>query len=401
MQRIAIFPSIFICVFVATNLFVMPKTSAETSHKKEIDELELELDNMANTIETKPTASAPSQTPKQTPARVPASAVTTEPTTENLQQLEIIGVKNAKEGHCAKTIEALLPQSDRITLPAFQILTRCLDIHKKYSDLYRILKSRSPTFKDNGKLLAAYAQATIEKSKRTDDPFEQNKLNTEAIQIYRQAISAEPSPIIYEALLKVFQDNNSKYEARELLHEMIDKFGEKAAYMSFLCQREALDGYLVQARESCQKAIDKNPKDEKSKLALIQVMLDQKEEDNAIKLLEATTTQFPNNESVQFFAAQFYFKKNNYVVTKRFLQKAISIDPNKAPSHLLLGKVQVKLKEDQEALTHFLKACKLDPKTQSDFQLVSSEVRQRGSSWAEKFSTFSSSCSATKSPASL
>ena len=320
---------------------------------------------------------------------------------DNLKSLEELGVKHAKQGHCNKSIEALLPQADRISMPTFNILTRCLDIHKKHADLYRILKSRSPEFKENGKMLMKFAQVTVQKAK-SEDPIKQNASNTEAIQTFRQAISIEPTnKTYYEALLKVFQDNNLKYEARELLHEMVDKFGEQAPYLSHLCIREAQDGYLVQARESCQKAIDKNAKDEKAKLALIQVMFDQKDEEGALKLLISTAQQFTNNDEVQLYAGQIYFKKNDYAVAKRYLQKAVAIAPNKAINQLMLGKTQVKLKEDQEALTHFIKACRLDSKTQNDFQLISSEVRQRGSNIAEAFSSSSVSCGSTKTPASL
>lgn len=320
---------------------------------------------------------------------------------DNLASLEDLGVKHAKQGHCNKAIEALLPQADRITMPTFNILTRCLDIHKKTNDLYRILKSRSPEFKENGKMLMKLAQVTVQKAK-TEDPIKQNASNTEAIQNFRQAISLEPTnKAYYEALLKVFQDTNLKYEARELLHEMIDKFGDQAPYLSQLCIREAQDGYLVQARENCQKAIDKNTKDEKAKLALVQVMFDQKDEEAALKLLIRTAQQFTNNDEVQLYAGQVYFKKNDFTVAKRYLQKAVALQPNKALNQLMLGKAQVKLKEDQEALSHLVKACRLDSKTQNDFQLISSEVRQRGSKHAEAFSSSSVSCGSTKTPASL
>ena len=325
-----------------------------------------------------------------------------EASAENLVILEKAAVQNAKQGQCAKTIESLLPQSDRVSPPSFQILARCLDIHKKHNDLYRILKSRSPTFKEDGKLLVTFANAIVKKSKIETDLIKQNQLNTEAIQVYRQAISVESSNIsYYEALLTVLQENNSKYEARELLNEMISKFGEKPKYLAGLCYREAQDGFLVQARESCQKAIDKDPKDEKSRLAMVQVLLDQKEEVEALKLLDNTALRFTSNADVQFYAGQVYLKKNDYVVAKRYFQKAVALAPNKAMIHLLLGKVQIKLKEDQEALNHLIKACRLDSNTQNDFQLLSSEVRQRSSPLAERFSSSSASCSATKSPASL
>lgn len=335
-----------------------------------------------------------------------APPATSELSQDNLVTLEKQAVQNAKQGHCVKTIDALLPQSDRVTLPSFQILARCLDIHKKHNELYRILKARNPSFKDDSKLLVMQADATVKKAKKEQDPYEQNKLNTEAIQIFRDAIAADKakdikSPTPYEALLRVLQENNSKYETRELLREMIEKFGEKPAYLTILCTREALDGYLVQAKDSCQKAIDKNPKDEKAKLALVQVLFDQKEEDAGMKLLEATAQQFAGNDEVQYFAGHTYFKKNNFLVAKRFLQKAVALAPNKAQPQLLLGKTLVKLKEDQEALGHFVKACKIDPLTQNDFQLISSEVRQRSSKYAEQFSSLSSSCNAAKTPASL
>lgn len=336
--------------------------------------------------EAKPTAAAPKD----------ASL-----TADNLKSLEELGVKHAKQGHCDKSIEALLPQADRISMPTFSILIRCLDIKKKTADLYRIMKSRSPEFKENSKMLIKLAQVTVEKGK-AEDPIKQNTTNTEAIQLFRQAIAIETSNRnFYEALLKVFQDNNLKYETRELLHEMISKFGDQPSYLSQLCQREALDGYLMQARENCQKAIDKNPKDEKAKLAMVQVMFDQKDDEAALKLLNATATQFANNDEVQLYAGQVYFKKNDFAVAKRYLQKAVAINPNKASNQLLLGRTQVKLKEDQEALTHLIKACRLDSKTQNDFQLISSEVRQRGSKLADSFSSSSVSCGSTKSPASL
>ncbi len=281
-------------------------------------------------------------------------------------------------------IAALNPMADRIHGKKLLKLSEAFHAKKDYENEIRILKLMLIDDDKNFRNIYRMALAQLELKK-----------DVEAVASLRKCLSIDPrfKPGA-ETLLQYFLKNNSRYEAREILADLIAKYGNKPEYQNDLCQLYADDGFTKEAITECKKAIELSRQYPDNYVYLAQSLSDSDLAKDAEKILVSAATRFPTSELVQVSTAQLFFKRNLYSVSAKYFAKAIKVNPNSVKA--LVGFAQSELQNNHLDVSYntFYKACQINEKTVRDFQEATATLRQKGDeTWVRKFNQGTFACS--------
>lgn len=284
-----------------------------------------------------------------------------------------------------KTIEILNPFTDRVSVSALLNLASAYHEKKDHVNEIRILLLASQKEDKNPKIFYALGKAQLEIQKDVDGVMTLRK----AMQLNDRYLAPQ------EELRQYFLRNNSRYEARELLHEMIKTFGLKPDYQNDLCKIYSADSFAKEAVKECRRAIELSKNNPDNYVYLAQTLMDSEQAVNAEKVLVSSAEKFPQSEFVQWATGQNFLKKNLYPVAARYFAKALKAKPDSVRS--LIGNAQAELQNGNFNVSYdmFFKACTLDPKTVAVFQEATATLRQKGNeTWVRKFNQGGFACRA-------
>ncbi|MES2962630.1 MAG: tetratricopeptide repeat protein [Bdellovibrionota bacterium] len=208
--------------------------------------------------------------------------------------------------------------------------------------------------------------------------FSRLKRPSDAIAAFQAAIALnkrfEPA---YEGLWTELEKGREYYEARSVLSDMMQLFGNKPKFYSALCRLFSFDDYLEKATEMCQAAIEKDPKHADNYVHLAVSLRDQEGGAEAQKVLARAAKRFPASESVQTTTGSIYLDKKDYAVAYRYYKQATKADPKSTRAWQGLANTAFELQKNDEALEAFGKACAIDRKMTKDLRIAISKLRSR------------------------
>ncbi len=279
----------------------------------------------------------------------------------------------------AKAAELLDPYTDQLTPAGFRALAFAYSNMKKYEDEVRVLNIIAAKEEQNHEWFLLLAHAYLKQAGDTQDLVRNGQLITKAIQSLRAVLRIQRKyKPAYDLLLKTLIQQKAHNEARELLTEGINNFGERPELYRELCRIDSNDGFLVQAVENCSKSISISPKYPDHYVYLIQALYDQKEEVRAERNAISAAKKFPSSEFVQWAAGTMFFRKKNYPVATRYYLTAVKAMPDSSRAQFGLAQALFESGRHQEALDHFTKACKLDRTTVETFLSSGGRLKQTG-----------------------
>ena len=141
------------------------------------------------------------------------------------------------------------------------------------------------------------------------------------------------------------------------------------------------------AYQELTRAVDENPNDLATQVALGNLLLAAKEFHRAQDVAQTVLVKDPNNVPGRILLANSYAALNNVEASLQEMQSAIQLEPGQPKSYLNLAYLQVNAKELAQAEDSFKKAGELDPKSVSA-ALALGNFFMRQKRWSEASQQF-------------
>jgi len=221
-----------------------------------------------------------------------------------------------------------------------------------------------------------------------------NNLEKSAVH-YRKAIQLDKKRLgAYEGLYDVFSKNNNNYERRALLTDVQKVFGETPEVVTKLCRFYSQDNYIEKGIELCLKAINLNPNIPDNHVFLALNYKASNEVPQSLKIIQVAAKRFSKSEFAQFTAGKMNDEIKNFETSRYFYRRCVKTDPNSDRCWGKLGQAALQLKDFQESLDAFVKACKLNSRAHyTNFRNATTTVRiQRQAQWEDKFQNAVDQC---------
>lgn len=302
---------------------------------------------------------------------------------DNIKVREALAEIHYQAEHSQKVIDLLNPYTEQASPKALLSLAGAFNQKKDHKNEVRILRFILDSDPNNYKthFILAHAHLNNEDEEAAIDEFRQ------AIRLNEKFMPA------YEAILNIFIKTDNRYEARIIINDMLNHFNNRPTLLNDLCRLYALDGFLSQAENACMKAIKRSPDFPDNFVYLGQTYKYADQDEKAARVLVAAAKRFPQSELSQYAAGQYYFEQKNYPVSERYFSRAVKIDKKQTRSQLGLAKAAFENEHWQVSYDSFVKACKQDSTTNSEFLSAGAKLRQKGNrSWSQKFLSSAYSC---------
>lgn len=285
----------------------------------------------------------------------------------------------ARERRPDKVIELLNPYTDQLNSNSFLLLASSYSAKNDYSNEIRILSLLSAKEDESYQWHMLLGQAYLKSANEQKKAESRADLLTSGIKQLRRVLSLNPRfKPAFDLLLNTLVSQKSDNEARELLMEGLNKFGERPELYQELCRLDSTDGFLVQAIENCRQSIHLSPDYPDHYVYLGQSQYDQQEEQAAERTLVNAAKHFPNSEFVQSSAGALFFRRKIYPVAVRYLQVAVKLNPKEARSQFNLAQALFESGAESASLEHFIAACKMNPSTVETFLSSGSRLKRKG-----------------------
>jgi tetratricopeptide (TPR) repeat protein len=299
-----------------------------------------------------------------------------------------------------RVIALLNPYTDQLTNQGFLALGNAYSNKQDYTNEVRVLGLLVAKEDDNFQWHMLLGEAYLKQAsvQKPADYEKRKDFNTNAIQQFRRALHLSPKyKPAFNILLTTLLQQKAHNEAREVISEGINKFGDRPELYSELCRLDSNDGYLAQAVKSCRMAIKIAPDYPDNYVYMVQALYDQKEEQQAESDMVSAARKFGHSEFVQWAAGMIFLKKKNYAVSQRYFATALSADPKSGRSQFGLAQSLFESGDEKGSYEHFMKACAADPSTVDTFLAAGGRLKQKGNyQLGDKFVTSATSCKSTK-----
>lgn len=284
----------------------------------------------------------------------------------------------AKENRPDKVIETLDPYTDQLGENGFLLLAISYSFKKDYANEVRVLKTFVSQHEENIKVRMLLAQAYLKQAYDRPNAENFDEILTSGIQELRRTLEVNRKyKPAYDLLLKTLLEQKNHNEARELLMEGINLYGERPELYRELCRLDSTDGFLVQAVHNCRESIRVSPNFPDHYVYLVQSLHDQGEDQQAERAIVSAAKRFPKSEFVQWAAGTLFMRKKNHPVAARYFEAAYKADPTKARAIFGYAQALFESGHEKDALKYFIKACKADATTVDTFFASGSRLKQR------------------------
>lgn len=285
----------------------------------------------------------------------------------DLKSREVLGSMYFENKKFDKVISTLAPYANEIASDALINLAHAYGEQKDSLNEIRVLQIYA---EKDGKRFRPhyYLGLAYKKNNKPDEAAKELRLSIQYAPGHR------PS---YNALLDIFTETKQNYESRVLLNDMVRNFGPKKEFTNLSCKLYAADGFLVEALETCKKAVNQDKAHADNHIYLAQTYYNQDNREAAERIFKAAGRSFKKSEFAQYAVGEFYLQEKNYPTAVRYLEAAVNINPNVFRSQYTLAVALFEAKDYTRALTHFDKSCRLDKSNETMTTLKNSAGRLR------------------------
>ncbi len=179
----------------------------------------------------------------------------------------------------------------------------------------------------------------------------------------------------YDGQWALLEKDDSKYEARTLVLDMIKTFGPDPKTSSALCKMYSVEDFLEKATEACRSAIEIDKKNPANYVYLAMSLRDQEHKPEADKLITDAAKRFPSSEEVQVLAGEMKIGDKNFAEAYKLYKQATVANPKSARAQSGFATSAFQLQKHTEAIEAFKTACRLDRKTGRDFRAASIQLK--------------------------
>lgn len=286
---------------------------------------------------------------------------------------------HSRENRPDKVIDLLNPYTDQLDNTGFLLLASSYSAKKDYANEARVLLILSAKDEQNYQWHMLLGQAYLKRASQNPSADNHASLLTSGIQELRKTLQLNKKfKPAFDLLLNTLLEEGSNNESRELLMEGLQKFGQRPELFRELCRIDATDGFLVQAVQNCRMSIKMSPNFADHYVYLAQALHDQQEDQQAERTILNAAKRFTKSEFVQWAAGTLFLRKKNYPVASRYFRAALQADAKESRSHIGMAESLFESGSEQQALEHFVAACKADGASLEKFMAAGGRLKQKG-----------------------
>ncbi len=220
------------------------------------------------------------------------------------------------------------------------------------------------------------------------------KKDREAKEFFRRA--SEINPVYLPAvngLVEIYEKNSNFYELRLIYQDLMKHVGEKAEYLTKLCDIDTKDAISEGAQQNCRKAItaDPNVPENYSNLGLVYHNIH--ETAKAKDQLRLAADKFPKSETNQFNYARFLEEQKNYVEAFKYFGRCVKINDYIENCWVGYTSSSFQIQKFSETMVGLKKSCVFNKKHSYIGRKAASFARSvKQSDWAQKLDSLSELC---------
>jgi tetratricopeptide (TPR) repeat protein len=180
----------------------------------------------------------------------------------------------------------------------------------------------------------------------------------------RRALELDPQSLAGQTFLALYYARRGGFDlALETLHQAIALDPGNLALQVQLAGLLAASGDLYQAKETYIQAIERAPQDPAYARLLVQFCLDYdfEVEQTALPVARRLAAQYPDDPANLDLMAQVLIHRGDLHSARRFLERALALEPNHASATLHLGQVYLLQGDVSRALDHLGQVVSLAP----------------------------------------
>jgi tetratricopeptide (TPR) repeat protein len=197
----------------------------------------------------------------------------------------------------------------------------------------------------------------------------------------------------YDALIKELESKGERYEARNVVNDMIAVFGPQGAFLTTLCRLYSLDSFHEKSVEICTQAIKKDASVPENHMYLGLALKEREDLEGANQILSRAIRRFPKSEPVQFAMGELHMAKKDFARAYKFFKSAAQGDAKSVRAWIGYANASIEIQKNEEALNAFLAACKIDRQQTKDFRLALGKIRVRkDADWQSRFESGINQC---------
>lgn len=273
----------------------------------------------------------------------------TQPNNKNQSEL-VIAKKLVEENKKTEAAKFLWSKVSNLTVDSIFYLA---DLHLQLQEPEDALKALSLVLAKDEKNVEAMtkigvAQLLIPKKEK------------EAMESFKNALELNPKfEPAYDGLIRIYEKKKNLYELRILYQDMIKYIGTKAKFSEKLCEINTKDQIFEPAIRDCKIAIRLNDKACDSYVYLGLAYKYIGDETLGVENLIQATKKCPNNEFALSTYGQYLEDKKNYIDAIKYYLRCTESNKENGLCWLGLAKTSFELKNNEQSIEAYKKACKL------------------------------------------
>lgn len=227
-----------------------------------------------------------------------------------------------------------------------------------------------------------------------------SKKEREAINTLKEIIEVNPKyEAAYLLMAKIYEQKKNRYELRTIYVDMIDRLGEKSAYVAKVCELATLDGLYEMSAQYCRRGMKINPKEPQNYVYYGQTLQFTGKLDAAEDYLKKAADIFSTSETAQMAYAQFLDERKRYLQSTTYYERALNTRHTNNTAWLGLAQARFEIQKYDAALVAFKESCRFSRQTTNLLRKNVNILRQlKQNEWSQKYEQQSDNCTGQLDP---
>ena len=198
----------------------------------------------------------------------------------------------------------------------------------------------------------------------------------------------------YLAMAEIYEKRKNRYELRLLYQDLVEKLGEKPAYVTKLCDLSVKDGLYDLSFKYCDSGIRLSQKNPDNYVNMGSAYKETGQDTKANAYFKKAADSFSKSEFAQSSYALFLDGSKNYSQSFPYWKRATEADATSVRAWNGLAHSALEIQKFADSYAAFEKLCLLEKSAERTLrQAVGSLKTMNQPTWMEKFTDLVSKCS--------
>ena len=227
----------------------------------------------------------------------------------------------------------------------------------------------------------------------------------DALPAFREALEMNPkNEATYLDIAGIYDRRRppNKYELRLLFEDLLKQTGEKAAYISRLCELTTLEGqyslsHTADDKGYCDRGIKLNNREPKNYVYLATTYKETADLDKAQVYFLKAADSFSKSGFAQLAAGDFFAGQKNFLKAFTYYKRASEASPDAIEAWQGLARAALEIQKFLDSYLALEKACKINRSAHLEVRKAMVSLRQqKNTEWMNKFDSLATTCGLSK-----